>query len=175
MSQQDWFKDDAADKKFEQLPEGFYSAALSNVTLDETKPEARLSLEFTLATKRKVWMNLKFTETQKKFLLWQMRELGVYDRAKEIAAQGKPVQHAFLDALGEVIGIVCELEITYREWQGKQYQSCRVDSVGGEVKPAVSEPAVKAQAKIAPVNHAPNASVAPPQMNSNEEIPDFMR
>jgi len=131
--QMSWFDDDG-DKKFEELKEGFYAATLTNATLDETKEEPRISVEFTLENKRKVWLNLRLSEKQKKFFNWQMRELGVYEHAKELARAGKPTAHAFIDALAQIIGVTCELEISYRDWQGKRYQSVRVESCGVPAK-----------------------------------------
>jgi hypothetical protein len=173
MSQLDWFKDDESEKKFEDLPEGIYSATLTNATLDETKDEPRLSVEFTLESRRKVWLNLRFSEKQKKFANWQFRELGVYDRAKEIAASGKPIAHCFLDAVGEIVGVICEIEVSYRDWQGKRYQSCKVESVG-QAAPMATAPVAKPAVK----NYAPTATQSappPPSFNKDEELPDFMR
>ena len=174
MSQLDWFRDE--EKKFEDLPEGFYTAALTNATLDETKEEPRFSLEFTLSTRRKVWMNLRMNEKQKKFFNWQMRELGIYERAKELVEAGKPITHAFIDALAEIIGSQWELEITYRDWQGKRYQSVKIDGRAATVAPAAPVNPRVAQTVRSAVKQAQApqgaAQVAPPPtFNADEELP----
>jgi len=169
MSQLDWFKDDG-DKKFEELPEGIYPVTITNATLDETKDEPRLSVEFTLASRRKVWLNLRFSETGKKFLNWQMRELGVYDHAKELAIAGKTIPHAFLDAVAGVIGAECSIEISYRDCQGKRFQNVKMNSMGALT---TAEKTDYPAANKTIVNHAPTANA--PAFKADEEMPDFMR
>ena len=181
MDQQtNWFDDE--DKKFDELPEGFYPATLTNATLDETKGEPRLSIEFTLNNKRKAWMNLRFKETQKKFFNWQMREMGVYDRAKELVAGGQQLTHAFLDAIGEVIGGQCDLEVTYSEWQGKRYMQTKIENFSAPGQPRssvqhVTGGKVTQARRPNETTRTPQASTttpaagAPPGIDTNEELP----
>lgn len=185
-----WF-DDEDDNL---IAEGTYTVTLTNATLDETKADPRISVEFTHGNKRKSWLNLTFADTRKKFVNWQLRELGVYDRIKEIAtAQGTTPARAALDALGELIGVECEIIIEHNEWQGKTYANVRVESCGMQTampvtpqptaqaaRPANARPAqatTTTAARPAVKNHAPgaNATPPPPSFNTNEELPDFMR
>jgi len=170
-SQMDWFKDE--EKKREDVEAGVYKATLTNATLDETKGAPRLTLEYTLESRRKVWQRVTFNENVKWKLQQEMRALGVYDKAKEIAMSGKPATHAFLDAVATIIGIECEIAISYREgtgaWAGKQFQDVKVEGCGKTIatSPTVTQtnPAVK--------NHAPTANA--PAFKADEEMPDFMR
>lgn len=180
-----WF-DDEDDNL---IAEGTYPVTLTNATLDETKPDARISVEFTHSNRRKSWLNLTFADTRKKFVNWQLRELGVYDRIKEISSStGASPARAALDALGEIIGVECEICIEHNEWKGKTYANVRVESCGMQTTmapPPVAQRAAPrpAQATTAQVaarpavkNHAPGATQAlPPSFDQNEELPDFMR
>ena len=185
-----WF-DDEDDNL---LAEGVYPVILTNATLDETKADPRISIEFTHGNKRKSWLNLTFADTRKKFVNWQLRELGVYDRIKEIStAKGLSPARAALDALGELIGVECEISIEHNEWQGRTYANVKVESCGMQTtfappptaqatapRPAVTQaarPATTQAARPAVKNHAPGATQAPPPpaLDANEELPDFMR
>lgn len=190
-----WF-DDEDDNL---IAEGTYPVTLTNATLDETKADPRISVEFTHGNKRKSWLNLTFADTRKKFVNWQLRELGVYDRIKEIAAaSGTTPARAALDALGELIGVECEISIEHNEWQGRTYANVKVESCGVQTsfappptaqataprpnqaaRPATARPAqttTTTAARPAVKNHAPGATAAPPpSFDQNEELPDFMR
>lgn len=120
-----WF--DEEETEYKDLDAGIYEATLTNVSLDETKEVPRLSIEFTLAGKRKAWMNLGFAENQKKFANWQFRELGVYDDAKRIASDGtKSVPRAFLEAVVLAVGNQYKVDLSYRDYNGKKYSSVKV-------------------------------------------------
>lgn len=159
MDQMDWFKSE--EKKFDDIPEGLYTAKLTNATLDETKDEPRFSIEFTLPSNRRAWMNLRMNEKQRKFMNWQMSELGVFDLAKEKATAGMPVAHAFLDALGTKIGKSYDIEITYRDWQGKKFMSVRVDG------PAILGRVLNPEQRMTPKAVATEA----PSFDAGEEMP----
>lgn len=168
--QQNWFEDE--DEGFEEIPTGTYPATLTNATLDETKEFPRFSIEFTLESKRKAWMNLGMKPTQKKFTNWMLREMNVYDRAKEISVERvMSPAHAILEALGEVIGEKAEIEITYREWQGKRYMGVKVESFGSfSGTSAGGRTSAKPPVKTAAQAPARTTS-EPPSFDANEEIP----
>jgi len=165
MSQTSWFDDEEETKL---LAEGVYTCILSNATLDETKPDARISVEFLHDNKRKSWLNLTFGETRKKFVNWQLRELGVYDRTKEISiAKNQSPARSALEAIGEILGAVCEIVIEHNEWQGKTYANVRVESCNGAIQssmPKVGSPATRAAAPTL-------GQDAPPSFDSGEELP----
>lgn len=173
-----WFDEEKEDNL---IAEGIYSVTLTNATLDETKDDPRISVEFTHGNKRKNWLNLTFADTRKKFVNWQLRELGVYDRIKEICetTQSTPARAA-LDALAEIIGVECEISIEHNEWKGKTYANVKVEGVGVSAppraapRPATARPAQAGTTTARPVvkNHAPQAA---PSFNADEELPDFMR
>lgn len=127
----DFFNDENEDENgFQKIPVGTHEVILTNATLDETKPEARISVEFTISDKRKTWLQLRFGEKSKKFLKWQMRELGIYHAAKEKVAAGQTLARATLDCLGEIMGVACVIEIDYQEWKGRQYANVIVKECG---------------------------------------------
>ena len=124
-NQTSWFDEDTKRAEFKELDAGKYKSTLTNVSLDETGDVEKLSIEFTLNNKRKVWMNLKFSEAQKKFANWQFRELGVYEDAKRIG-QTKSAPRAFLEAITLALGNEYMLDLSYRDYNGKTYSSIKV-------------------------------------------------
>lgn len=149
-NQSNWFDDD--NDVYEKTPAGDHMATLTNVTLDETKEFPRLSFEFTLLNKSKSWMNLGFKPTQKKFTNWMLRELGIYEATKELTNDRRTPAQAALEASRDIIGKTGEIEITYREWQGKQLANVKVNHFGSSM-PTKSK------------------TVEVPTFNDQEEIP----
>ena len=169
-----WFEEE---ERSPLMPEGIHQVILTNVTLDETRMEPRVSVEFTHQNNRKSWLNLTFAETRKKFVNWQLKELGVFDRVKAIAiAQSFTPARAAMTAIGELIGAQCEICVEHNEWQGKTYANVRVESCGVAAQPVAQEPKKIVRSPLK--NHAPVAQAktqAPPSFNQNDELPDFMR
>jgi hypothetical protein len=132
-NQMDWFN---TDEEFKNLEPGFYTAKVTNVTLDTTKDAPRITVEFLIPSeKRKTWLHLRMKENSKKFFNWQVSELGAYDRAKELATKGKVLHECFFDALVEKMGETYEIEIANNEWQGKTYQNVKVSGMSSGAKP----------------------------------------
>lgn len=151
-----WFDDDKKD-----LAAGNYVAKLTNVTLDTTKKPERVSIEFTLADKQKTWLNLSFRDNMKWLTLRTCSELDVTEACKQNEATGSDPSTAVYQALCTRRNTYCELDVSYRESKGKNYQQISILGFGDDPKSLGNLAHVGAKA----------ATGTAPELNKNDEMP----
>lgn len=121
-----WDEDNEGEKQYENkagLPAGRHFVKLGFVKLDNTKPDAKLSIKWENKV-GEAWQNFTFNEKSKKFLSWQMRILGVNDYIRiQMTKTNTPVdlQQASILAFNylDKTDKTFEIECTERIWEGK--------------------------------------------------------
>ena len=135
------FFDSEQKNEFEPIPEGNYQAVIFNVDCDLTKNPPTVSVQYKLENNRRVFQNFRFDDKGKKWIVWQMGELGLNEAAKRLLphpTQATPHDAAksYVEAARQVLNKVVGIEITHREYNGKKYESVKIiDGLGATTTP----------------------------------------
>jgi hypothetical protein len=144
-----------------ELPDkGFYKATLEDVSIDETKDVPRVSVRYELSTGDKVWQNFIFKDTTRRFVSWQMSQLGAWADAKSICKNPdnlSDVARSCMEAISKKIGYIYELDLSHREYNGRVSADVKVLSLISEAQ-AEETPRVINKTKE-------------PTFDENEELP----
>ena len=131
---EEWWNQEDEKSSYELLPDGEYVATLDDSQFDTTVTPKKLKVQYLVHdTKyggRKLWQNFTFNEKSAKFLIWQMGVIGAHQVAKEAGSEDE----YYTSLAKEVYRLVKEnakvlLEVTRREYNGKEYQNTIIKEV----------------------------------------------
>lgn len=120
---------DTEDKnEYPLQPEGKVTAEVFDVKPGDKDGTPTLSVQYKLASNKRMWQNFSFNEKGRKFCKWQMSELGLNDTAKALrkSESWEDIRNSYVDAFKEVLGKEVTLKISHKEWNGKKYESVLV-------------------------------------------------
>ena len=155
-----WWNDESESKTYELLPDGEYVAIIEDAQLDATKKPNKLAVTYLVKDERyggrKLWQNFTLSEKSAKFLAWQMGVLGVQTDAKTASTEEEyyklVIDGVFTLAKSNTAVI---LEVTRREYQGKEYQNTIIKDLHyGDL----------------PIKNEALGLGAPPEMDKDEEL-----
>jgi hypothetical protein len=119
------FYDSGNDEKessdgFAPVKPGTYKAVINDVTSKEYKGDQTLSLQYKLENNRRLFQNFKFNDTGKKWLTWQLGDLGVLSEAKKTAKENETIEQTVRNIHNTIaksyIGKVVTIEVTHSDW-----------------------------------------------------------
>jgi hypothetical protein len=104
------FSWDEEKPKFEKIPAGVYTTAITSVMVDTTRETAKLCWEFQVIggdhDKRKIWFNQNVTPKAKYFINRNFQPFG----------QKANSPQEISDIAGKLLNEKCEINLTYRPW-----------------------------------------------------------
>lgn len=128
---------------------GTYKATIFDVRSKEVNGEHTLSVQYKLENNRRLFQNFKFTEAGKKWLTWQLGELGVLTKAKETAKPGETIEQTVRNVhntmVNHFVGKTCKLEVTHKDWtnpktkETKKFENAKVLAEDSMVAPKMDE------------------------------------
>lgn len=111
------------------IEEGEHSAVIFDVHLDRLNDPWRLSIQYKLENNQRIFQNFKFDEKGKKWLTWQMSQLCLNERAKELCEDQTEIEAialAYFAAAEEIKGTWVDLDVKHSEYNGKTYANASV-------------------------------------------------
>lgn len=138
--------DAGAEGEFGLVKPGIYKAVINDVASKEFSGDQTLSLQYKLENNRRLFQNFKFNEKGKKWLTWQLGDLGVLSEAKKTAKENETTEQTVRNIHNTIaksyIGKVVTIEVTHSEWTNpttkvkKTYENVKVLPANEQGAPA---------------------------------------
>lgn len=141
--------DNKADGEFSLIKPGMYSATIFDVTTKERDGVQTMSVQYKLENNRRLFQNFKFNESGRKWISWQLGELGVLVKAKETAKPNETIEQTARNIHNTMVnffvGKPCKLEVDHKEWtnpktkEKKVYENAKVIAADSAKAPAMDD------------------------------------